>query len=486
MAEYLIAISVILLFCITFSKIFYKIGVPTLLIFLVLGMLAGSDGLGGIWFDNFKTAENLASIALVFIMFYGGFGTNWNSAKPVAAQAILLSSFGTAITAIITGLFCHYILKFSFWEGMLVGSVMASTDAASVFAILRSRKLRLKDNIAPMLEVESGSNDPFSYMMTMIVLAIMAGAGEGYSFVPVMLFKQIVFGSIIGAFLGAAAAVVIRRVYFEIEGFYLIFAMAIALLGYSASSAVGGNGFLCVYISGIILGNSKIFHRRSLSTFFDGVSWLMQIALFFVLGLLSFPSKLPSVGLTGILIAIFMTLIARPVAVLAILSWFGTPIKNQIFISWVGIRGAASIVFAIYAVTAHTSNHSNDIFHIVVMVVLVSILIQGSFIPLAARKLGLIDTEEKKGMKAFENFEDETYTKLMELKLTKNHEWADKTVMDAALPGDILIVMVKRKRDIVIPNGSTVLMPGDTLVLSSNDFKHLEEKIPMKKPSEDK
>lgn len=475
MTELLIGISVILLLCIIFSKMLFKLGVPTLLIFLVLGMLAGSDGIGGFYFDDYKISENLSSIALVFIMFYGGFGTNWNAAKPIAPQAVLLSSFGTAITAFLTGLFCYYVLKFSFLEGMLVGSVIASTDAASVFGILRSQKLGLKNNIAPLLEVESGSNDPFSYMMTMIVLALMAGSGGGEISVPLMLFKQIVFGGAIGAILGIASSYVLRNINFEIDGFYLIFATAVAILGYSVSSSLGGNGFLCVYISGIILGNSKIFHRKSITAFFDGVSWLMQITLFFVLGLLSFPSRLPSVAFEGSLIAIFMIIIARPIAVFSVLSWFKTPIKNQLFISWVGIRGAASVVFAIYAVTAH-SNHSNDIFHIVFFVVLFSILLQGSFIPTVAKKLGLIDPEEKTSMRNFADYDDETYTQLMEIRLEEGHQWANKIVMNAEIPDDKLIVMIKRKKDIVIPNGSTMLLPGDILVLSGDDFQNMTDK----------
>lgn len=475
MTEFLIGISVILLLCIIFSKMLFKLGVPTLLIFLVLGMLAGSDGIGGFYFDDFKISENLASIALVFIMFYGGFGTNWNTAKPIAPQAILLSSVGTAVTAFLTGLFCYYVLKFTFLEGMLVGSVIASTDAASVFGILRSQKLGLKDNTTPLLEVESGSNDPFSYMMTMIVLALLAGSGSSDISVPLLLFKQIVFGGAIGAILGFSSSYVLRHINFEIDGFYLIFVTAVAILGYSVSSKVGGNGFLCVYISGIILGNSKIFHRKSLTAFFDGVSWLMQIALFFVLGLLSFPSKLPSVAIEGSLIAIFMIIIARPIAVFSILSWFKVPVKNQLFISWVGIRGAASIVFAIYAVTAHT-NHSNDIFHIVFFVVLFSILLQGSFIPTVAKKLGLIDPEEKNSMKNFSDYDDETYTQLMEIKIDENHVWVNKTIVHAEVPDNILIVMIKRKKDIVIPNGSTLLLPGDILVLSGDDFSGITTK----------
>lgn len=468
----LITGALVLLLCIVFSKILYRIGVPTLLIFLVLGMLAGSDGIARIYFDDFPITGDIASIALVFIMFYGGFGTNWQKARPVAVQAALLSSFGTIITAALTGLFCYYFLHFSFLQGMLVGSVIASTDAASVFVILRSRKLALKDNIAPLLEMESGSNDPFSYMMTMVIISLILGAGSSGFSVPLLLFKQIFFGGAIGAILGLGAAYVIRRINFEIEGFYLIFVTAIAVLGYALSALVDGNGFLCVYISGIILGNRKIFHRRSLTTFFDGVSWLMQIVLFFMLGLLSFPSKLPSVAFEGSMIALFMIVIARPAAIFAILSWFKTPIKKQLFVSWVGIRGAASIVFAIYAVTANASA-GKDIFHIVFFVVLFSILLQGTLLPFMAKKLNLIDDSEQENLKNFEHYENEIYTKLMEVKLHENHKWANKMIMNAEIPDKLLIVLIKRKKDVVIPKGSTVLLAGDVVVLNGDDFTNI-------------
>ena len=454
--------AMVLILCVAFSKILYKVGVPTLLIFIGLGMVFGSDGLGGVYFDNYRLTQDICSLALVFIMFYGGFGTSWRTAKPIAVKAVLLSSLGTVLTAFITGFFCHYFLKFTLLEGLLIGSVLASTDAASVFSILRSKKMDLKGGVAPILEMESGSNDPSSYMLTIVILAVITGSGSVS--VPVLLAKQIFFGVAIGVCLGCAAVYALRHVNFEIESFNLIFVIAIAILGFSLSDSIGGNGFLSVYISGIIIGNGKIFHRKSLSHFLDGISWLMQIVLFFMLGLLSFPSRLPDVALTGTLIAIFMIFVARPVAVSVILVPFRMPLKQQAFISWVGIRGAASIAFSIYAVTA--TNHMSDIFHIVFIVVLFSILIQGSLIPWMTKRLELIEAQKRNNLTSLGDMEDETYDQLMEFTIRHDHKWAGKMIMEAGLPKDILIVMIKRGSDVVVPKGSTMLLPGDTIVLS--------------------
>ena len=240
-------------------------------------MLFGSDGIVGIYFDNYELASDICSIALIFIMFYGGFGTNWKMAKPIAVQSILMSSLGVVITAGLTGLFSSIVFKTSLLEGLLIGAVIASTDAAAVFAILRSQKLNLKGSIASILEIESGSNDPFAYMLTIIILGLMSNQGYG-SIVP-MLLNQIIVGILASIVLAKLSVYLLRNVMFEIEGFYPIFITAIAILSYSLSEYFGGNGYLSVYITGIIIGNSKIPHKKSIFQFFDGVSWLMQNVL---------------------------------------------------------------------------------------------------------------------------------------------------------------------------------------------------------------
>lgn len=468
MLNLMIICSLILLICITSTKILYKFGVPILLIFIVLGMLFGSDGIVGIYFDNYELASDICSIALIFIMFYGGFGTNWNMAKPVALQSITMSSLGVVLTAGLTGLFCFLAFKTTLLEGLLIGSIVASTDAASVFAILRSQKLNLKGSLASTLEIESGSNDPFAYMLTIIILGLMSNGGYGY-IIPILL-SQIIVGILASIILSKSSIFLLRHTKFEIEGFYPIFITAIAVLSYSLSEYFGGNGYLSVYITGIIIGNSKIPHKKSIFQFFDGVSWLMQILLFFLLGLLAFPSKIPSVMLKGVSISIFMILIARPVATFSILSLFKVPFKQKLFISWVGIRGAASIVFAIFAIT-YGVPINNDIFHIIFFIALFSVSVQGTLIPLVAKKLDLIDNSESV-LKTFNDYKEYKSTQLIEFNISENNSIANKTLMDANIPEDILVVMIKRKGDVFVPNGATVILPGDILVLSGNNLNN--------------
>ncbi len=468
MLNLMIICSLILLICITSTKILYKFGVPILLIFIVLGMLFGSDGIVGIYFDNYELASDICSIALIFIMFYGGFGTNWNMAKPVALQSIAMSSLGVVLTAGLTGLFCFLAFKTTLLEGLLIGSIVASTDAASVFAILRSQKLNLKGSLASTLEIESGSNDPFAYMLTIIILGLMSNGGYG-DIIPILL-SQIIVGILASIILSKSSIFLLRHTKFEIEGFYPIFITAIAVLSYSLSEYFGGNGYLSVYITGIIIGNSKIPHKKSIFQFFDGVSWLMQILLFFLLGLLAFPSKIPSVMLKGVSISIFMILIARPVATFSILSLFKVPFKQKLFISWVGIRGAASIVFAIFAIT-YGVPINNDIFHIIFFIALFSVSVQGTLIPLVAKKLDLIDNSESV-LKTFNDYKEYKSTQLIEFNISENSSIANKTLMDANIPEDILVVMIKRKGDVFVPNGATVILPGDILVLSGNNLNN--------------
>lgn len=472
MLELMIICGLVLLICITSSKVLYKFGVPMLLIFIILGMLFGSDGVVGIYFDNYELTRELCSFGLVFIMFYGGFGTNWKEAKPVARESILMSTFGVIITSGLTGLFCYFVLKTSLLEGLLIGSIVGSTDAASVFSILRSQKLNLKGEIASILEVESGSNDPIAYMLTLIVLTLMNNGGIS-SIVPTVI-GQIIFGILIGVILSKLTVYIMRNANFEVDGFYTIFITAIAILSYALSEWVGGNGYLSVYIAGIIIGNSKIPHKRSLVHFFDGVSWIMQIMLFFVLGLLAFPSELPSVIGSSILISIFMIIIARPIATFSVLSWFKIPFKQQLFVSWVGLRGAASIVFAIYAITSGIPLE-NDIFHIIFFIALLSVAIQGTLIPKVARKLDLVD-DTKTVLKTFTDYQEDRSTTLIEYNVDSKSSWKEKTIMEADIPEEILIVMIKRDSEIIVPKGSTLINQGDILVLSGNNIEYLLEK----------
>lgn len=463
----LVICAFILIACIISSKLSNRIGVPVLAMFILLGMLFGSDGIFGIAFDDYRFAEQFCSVALIFIMFYGGFGTNWNAARPVALRAALLSSLGVAATALLTGLFCHYALGVSLLEGLLIGAVISSTDAASVFSILRSQRLNLKHNLASLLEIESGSNDPTAYMMTVIILGVMA-TGQADSF-GYMLFAQIGIGLCFGFIAARLGIFALEKLSLENQGLHTIFVMAVALLSYALPSLWDGNGYLSVYITGIVMGNHKIRRKIELVHFFDGFTWMTQFMLFFMIGLLSFPSQLPDVIGPAVLITLFLTFVARPIAVFSILSWFKVPVVQQLLVAWAGLRGAASIVFAIYAVVGDIYT-KHDIFHIVFCVALLSVTIQGTFLPIFARKLKLVDDGDSV-MKTFNDYQEEQALSLIEISVEENHPWSGRPLKEKLLPSEFIVVMIKRGKNVIVPNGDTVVKPADILVLNALNYE---------------
>lgn len=468
----LLAASVIIA-CILCNRISSRFGIPMLFVFILLGMFFGSDGVIRIRFDDFGFAEQICSIALIFIMFYGGFGTKWSAAKPVIKPAVLLSTAGVILTAGLTGLFCYGVLKMGWMESFLIGALVSSTDAASVFSVLRSRRLNLKYHTASLLEVESGSNDPCAYMLTTILLGIMAGQSTSAGSIVYSVFAQIIYGALLGMAAAAVTGFVIARVKFTTEGFDTVFVFAMVLLAYAAPSVLGGNGYLSVYIFGIMLGNKNLSNKRSLVNFFDGVTGLMQMLLFFLLGLLSFPSVLPQVMLPGLFIALFLTFVARPLAVALILTPFGCPIRQQLFVSVAGLRGAASIVFAIMAVTSDAPLQE-DMFHIVFFIVLFSILLQGSLLPKVAGWLAMTDDKEDV-LKTFTDYTEEVPVQFIQFTVTKNHPWAGSKIRDILLPPETLLVQIGRGKDCILtPDGDTVLQDGDELILSARAPKEQE------------
>lgn len=467
----LLLISSVILLCILLHRVSDKIGVPMLLAFIVLGMAFGTDGIVKIPFDNYALAENVCSTALIFIMFYGGFGTSWNEAKPVAVKSVLLSTLGVVITAALTGFFCYFILKFRFLDSMLIGSVVSSTDAASVFSILRSKNMGLKYGTASMLELESGSNDPCSYMLTAVVLSAMSGTASAGS-IFYMIFAQLFFGILFGCLIAFAARFILRHMHFDIAGFDMAFVIAVALLSYTLPSIVGGNGYLSAYMVGIILGNTKIKNKKSLVNFFDGITGLMQMLIFFLLGLLATPSQLPRIFLPALAIALFLTLAARPLAVSAILAPFKCRLNQQVLVSFAGLRGAASIVFAIMA-TVNEAYTGFDVYHIVFCIVLLSILFQGSFLSQAAKKLNMSDTETDV-MKTFSDYSEEVDLQFIRIRITEEHIWSHKAVKEISLPPDTLFLMLLRGEETVIPSGETIFRPGDTAVLSARGYQEQE------------
>ena len=475
---FLILIAFVILTCIGLNNVSSRIGVPTLLAFLLLGLVFSNNAISPITFHNQEFAKEACTVALIFIMFYGGFGTRWESAKPVIRESILLASVGVILTAGLVGVFCHYVLRWGWIESLLLGSVISSTDAASVFSILRAKKLGLKNNTAPMLEVESGSNDPCSYMLTAIMLSVMNGtASTGHIVWSVI--AQIAFGLAGGFGIAKLATMALDQIHFRGSGFDSLFIFAVAIASYALPDLVGGNGYLSTYIVGIILGNHEFKNKKNLVHFFDGITGLMQVLIFFLLGFLASPSNLPKSILPAIAIFLFLTFLARPAAVVSILAPFRKyPFRQQMLISFVGLRGAASIVFAIMA-SAGIEFLQHDFFNIVFCLVLISILIQGSLIPTVAKGLRMIDTKNDV-MKTFNDYNENSEMQFGRIDISSDSIWNGKTIKDIDIPKGMLIVMVKRGKDRILPRGHTVLQEGDQVISIMKHFEddntHLVEK----------
>lgn len=468
MISILLLLSIVLLLCIVAHCISNRFGVPVLLVFIMLGMLFGSDGLVKIDFDNYKLAEDICSLALVVIIFYGGFSTNWSMARSVAFKAGGLASFGVIVTAGLVGIFCYLVLNFNLLESFLVGAVISSTDVASIFSILRSKKLNLKNNTASLLELESGSNDPLSYMLTVIVLALIVGQNLSGAEIFYLVFAQMFYGIFCGIVIAFLAVFILKRVNFNNSGLDTVFVLAIALFSYSLPSFFSGNGYLSVYIAGIILGNSKIRNKVSLVHFGDGLTGLTQIFLFFSLGLLAFPSQIPQILLPSLIIFLFLTLIARPVAVFLTMLPFKATIAQSLLVSGAGIRGAASIVFAIMAMGSDISLE-NDLFHIVFCVALFSVTLQGGLFPYLAKKLNMVD-DKGDVLKTFNDYQEKLEMNLVQNIITERHPWRDKAISSLPLSPEVLMVMIKREDETLIPKGDTIIRKGDIVIINTPSY----------------
>ena len=467
MIGWLIFLCVTILVCVFLNNASSKVGVPVLLLFILFGIAMRLISTPEARFNDMKVAETTCTIALIFIMFYGGFGTNWKSAKCIVKEAGLLASLGVVATAGLTGLLCHFFLGWGWVESLLMGSVISSTDAASVFSILRSKHLGLKNNIAPMLEMESGSNDPCSYMLTIIMLALMKGEASGGAIV-LTLVKQLVFGTAFALIIAQAAVFAMRRFSFATSGFDSLFVLAVAIASYAVPSAVGGNGYLSAYIVGIIMGNNHFRGKKQLVSFFDGVTGLMQVVIFFMLGLLARVTGLGHELVPALILFAAIFFVARPVSVIAVLAPFKKySLKQMLFISFVGLRGAASIVFAIMACSGNALVE-HDIFSVVFVIVLISIALQGSLIPRAAAKLDVID-DSSDVMKTFTDFADETNMYFSQIKITPDSSWNGIKVMQLNPPKNVLLCLIIRPDgERVVPNGQTVISEGDTVIMCAN------------------
>ncbi len=469
MNESLLLIGCVILICILMNNFLEKIPIPSLLIFIALGMCFGENGLLKISFNDYAAVNLICSASLIFIMFYGGFGTNLQAARPVVVQSVLMSTLGVAGTAGAVAVFAHFALDLPWLESLLIGSVISSTDAASVFNILRSKKLALKEHTDSLLEVESGSNDPISYMLTAATLAVMGGQDLS---IPLLLIQQISLGILCGLACGALAAWLLRQSLITSQQGRTVFLFAIMLLSYALPSVLNGNGYLSVYLCGIWLGNTQQTSKRYLVYFFDVATDVAQVVIFFLLGLLVTPIQLPAVILPALGIMLFLTLVARPVVSALLLAPFRPSLGQIGTVSWAGLRGAASIVFAISTVLSGVETHYN-LYNLVFCVVLLSISIQGTLLPRVAGALSMIDSSADVG-KTFTDYQEESDISFIKIHLGPGHPWAGLSLGQAGLPRDLLVAMISRDEGNIVPHGDTILQEGDLLVLAARSFEDRE------------
>lgn len=473
--EYLLlGASGLLLLSVIASKASGRLGIPVLLLFLVIGMLAGSDGLGGIHFDNPWLAQSLGVVALVFILFAGGMDTEWASVRAQLGRGVALSTLGVAITAGLVGLFATAVIGMSWLEGLLIGAIVSSTDAAAVFAVMRSRYVNLRGPLKPLIELESGSNDPMAVFLTIGLISLITGASTSVIDLLPMFVRQMTLGAAIGYGMGKLTVLLVNRLRLEYDGLYPVLTLSLVLLTYSGSTWLGGNGFLAVYLAGLIMGNSAFIHKRSLMRFHDGLAWLMQIAMFLTLGLQVFPTQLVPIAGTGLLLALFLMVFARPLAVFLTLAFTQLTLREKTMVAWVGLRGAVPIILATFPLLAGIPQ-ATMVFNLVFFIVLMSVLLQGTSIPLVARWLK-VDEPLPRRLAASPVWDAPTGLKggLVEVTIPESSVVAGKRLLDLGLPKRTFVILMGRNGQCGVPDGSTVLDANDSLLVFTDQASSLK------------
>lgn len=461
----ILLIGVLVLLGIGSSKLSARLGVPVLVLFLVLGMLAGSEGIGGIEFENYTRAHGIGTLALTMILFDGGLSTPVASVRAVWKPAALLATLGVLITALVTGLAAAWILKLSLLEGLLLGSIVGSTDAAAVFSILRSGGVALPDRLAATLETESGANDPMAIFLTVGCIELLSGR---MTFGPALLglfLSQMLIGGIIGLAFGFATVRCVNRINLDAAGLYPVLVSGFSLLTFGTAAWLGGSGFLAVYVAGIVIGNRRLVFQRGIRLFHDATAWLSQILMFTVLGLLSFPSRLLDVSGRALLIGVVLIVLARPIAVAVSLCFSRFNVRELLFISWVGLKGAVPITLATFPLLFETPQ-ALLIFDVVFFVVVVSALVQGSSLPMVARFLKLEVpakavppvTLEISSLRHVEG-------DIVDYLVNEHSRAAGRLIKDLALPEGVVIALIARHEEIIPPQGNTRIEAGDHVIL---------------------
>ena len=480
----LLVLSVLFFLSILAGKASSKFGVPALLLFLAVGMLSGSDGLG-IQFEDIHIAQNIGIIALCIILFSGGMNTKISEIRPIMVQGIVLATLGVFLTAIITGVLVWWIFGMTMKSGgaglltsLLLASTMASTDSASVFSILRSKGLHLKNNLRPILELESGSNDPMAYVLVITLIEITKlNSVPNYWLAGGMLLMQLGIGAALGLLLGKLAVLIINRIRIGNDSLYPVLVFTFCIFIFSITYFLKGNGFLAVYIGGLVIGNSKFVHKRSSLHFFDGLAWIFQLIMFLTLGLLVNPHELIPIAIPGLIISFLIIFLARPLTVfLCLLPFRKMPVKDKTYVSWVGLRGAVPIIFAIFPLVENVP-HARLIFNIVFFCTLVSLIVQGTSVSLIAEWLNL--AEKPRYIRKLKDFDIDFSTDIKsiatEIEITARILNKGNQLMDLPLPDNTLAVLVKREEKYFVPTGKTTLKAKDIILIITDNHEALME-----------
>jgi potassium/hydrogen antiporter len=479
----LFVIALLLLISIVTSKLSTKYGVPALLIFLGIGMLFGSDGLEVIHFDDFQAAQTLGIIALLYILFSGGLDTDWQKVRPIAGTGIILATLGVLLSAIIVGALASFVLNISLVEGFLLGAIVSSTDAAAVFSVLRSKSIGFKYRLQELIEFESGTNDPMAIILTIGLIEYMTMPDvSGWGFV-IQFFQQMGFGLLLGYLLGKVITWLTNNLELGYDGLYSVLALSYVPLVYALTDFVGGSGFLSVYIAGMVMGNSTFVHQKSLMNFFDGLGWLMQIVMFITLGLLVYPSEIMNVAPQGIVIALILILIGRPLSVFISMMYSGFKTRAKFMVSWVGLRGAVPIIMATFPLVAGLEQ-AYLIFTVIFFVVVTSVIIQGTTIPIVAKWLHVDSPAKTKTRYPIELEPSvDTKTALKEIQIETGDFAEGRQILELGLPQNVLITLINREGKFIVPRGDTIIHNSDKLLVLSEKQNIREIKLLLKNKS---
>lgn len=455
--------GILLLISLLSIRVTKKVQVPLLILFLFIGIAAGSEGIGGIYFDDAKITQDIGNVALLFILFAGALETKKSDATMALYPSGILATAGVFFTAMLAALIAYVLTSLNLKESLLFGAIVSSTDAAAVISMLGGSNLKKK--ICTVIEIESGSNDPMAYALILFILS-MFGAGEKTSIFwgIIFLFRQIIFGALMGIIFGKISLPLGKILKIEREEFLTIHIIAMLFICFAGTNIIGGNGFLAIYLMGILIGNEHFDFRMNCIKNMRVASWLMQITMFIILGLLVFPSQLKAVVIRGSILAIMITIVARMAVVFALMSPFKYTKKEKFFMSWAGLKGAVPIIFSTNAITAGIDN-SQVIFNMVFYMVVFSVMIQGMTLKPLAKYLGLLDPVSEADADTIDLEELEELS-LKKLYLDRKSEYINKEIRELNLPKSMHIISIRRGEEDIIPRGDVILKAGDKILFS--------------------